>query len=87
MTSKKELAAIFIGLIINIAIMLLVAATLLKLLWAWIIPELFPGAVAQNLILPALSWSLSFKLVVLASVVLPLFSRKYTYIAPGSDKR
>jgi len=36
----------------------------IKLLWAWTIPDLFPGAVAQGLIAAEISWLTSFKLAV-----------------------
>ena len=35
---------------------------LIKLVWAWTIPDLFPGAVAQGLIAAEISWFTSFKL-------------------------
>ena len=35
---------------------------LIKLLWAWTIPDLFPGAVEQGLIAAEISWLTSFKL-------------------------
>ena len=35
---------------------------LIKLLWAWTIPDLFPGAVEQGLIAAEISWFTSFKL-------------------------
>ena len=34
----------------------------IKLLWAWTIPDLFPGAVEQGLIAKEISWFTSFKL-------------------------
>jgi len=36
----------------------------IKLLWAWTIPALFPGALAQGLIAAEISWLTSFKLSV-----------------------
>ena len=35
---------------------------LIKLLWAWTIPDLFPGAVEQGLVAAEISWLTSFKL-------------------------
>ena len=37
---------------------------LIKLLWAWTIPDLFPGAVEQGLVATEISWLTSFKLAV-----------------------
>ena len=86
MISKEKLTAIFCGFIISMATMLIMMATLLKLLWVWIMPELFPGAVAQGLVVPALSWSLAFKLVVFVMVLAPFFSCKHTYIASEKSR-
>ena len=36
----------------------------IKLLWAWTIPDLFPGAVEQGLVAAEISWLTSFKLAV-----------------------
>ena len=38
------------------------AFLLIKLLWAWTIPDLFPGAVEQGLVAAEISWLTSFKL-------------------------
>ncbi len=35
---------------------------LIKFLWAWTIPDLFPGAVEQGLIASEISWLTSLKL-------------------------
>ena len=35
---------------------------LIKLLWAWTIPDLFPGAVASGLIAGNIGWLTAFKL-------------------------
>ena len=42
---------------------------LLKLLWAWTIPDLFPGAVEQGLVAKEISWFTSFKLAIFLSVL------------------
>jgi hypothetical protein len=47
---------------ITLAGLVFVAALLLlKVLWAWTIPDLFPGAVESGLIAPQISWLTSFK--------------------------
>ena len=50
----------------------------IKLLWAWTIPDLFPGAVAQGLIAAEISWLTSFKLA--------LFFGILTGAAKGNNK-
>ena len=39
---------------------------LAKVMWAWTIPDLFPGAVAQGLVVKSISWGTAFKLSLLA---------------------
>ena len=55
-----------------IALILGVAAVMffvIKLLWAWTIPDLFPGAVEQGLIASEISWFTSFKLALFLGIV------------------
>lgn len=33
--------------------------------WAWVIPDLFPGAVSQGLVAASISWLAGFKLLLL----------------------
>jgi hypothetical protein len=42
---------------------------LLKLLWVFTIPEVFPGAVEQGLIVSVLSWKAAFKVALFIFVV------------------
>jgi hypothetical protein len=42
---------------------------LLKLLWAFTVPEVFPGAVQQGLITATLSWTAAFKVAVFIFIV------------------
>ncbi len=65
-----------IGLL-AMAVIFVLSILVLRWLWAWIIPDLFPEAVAQGLIVDTLSWTTSLKLAVafvLANVVLGVFS-------------
>jgi hypothetical protein len=42
---------------------------LFKFVWAWVVPDLFPGAVEQGLIAANLTWLASLKLAVLVAVL------------------
>jgi hypothetical protein len=56
--NKAKLIAIipiFLGIIAA-------AFLIIKFLWAWTIPDLFPGAVEQGLVAAEISWLTSFKL-------------------------
>jgi hypothetical protein len=55
--------------IIQVAVMFVIALVLFKLVWAWVIPDLFPGAVDQGLIAADLSWLAAVKLAVLVAVL------------------
>ena len=62
--NKSKLIAVIPGII---AIGLGLAALMffvIKLLWSWTVPDLFPGAVEQGLIAAEISWFTSFKLAV-----------------------
>ena len=52
-----------------VGIVFILAFFLLKLLWAWTIPDLFPGAVKEGLIAKEISWFTSFKLALFLSVL------------------
>ncbi len=56
------------GCLVAVAVFL-VALLLLKLLWAWTVPDLFPGAVAQGLVAAEISWFTSFKLALFMAVL------------------
>lgn len=42
---------------------------LIKLFWMWTIPEIFPGAVKQGLIVENISWFNALKLSILFSMI------------------
>lgn len=46
------------------ALALIVSFILIKFIWAWTVPDLFPGAVAQGLIAKDISWLTAFKLAI-----------------------
>jgi hypothetical protein len=55
--------------IIQVAIMFAIALVMFKFVWSWVVPDLFPGAVADGLIIEDLSWAASLKLAVLVGVL------------------
>ena len=67
--NKSKLVKIIPGII---ALVLGVAAIMffvIKLLWAWTIPDLFPGAVEQGLVAAEISWLTSFKLALFIGLI------------------
>ena len=65
MKNKSKLLAlipIFLGVVA-------IAFFIIKLLWAWTIPDLFPGAVEQGLVASEISWFTSFKLAIFFGIL------------------
>ena len=67
--NKSKLVKIIPGII---ALVLGVAAIMffvIKLLWAWTVPDLFPGAVEQGMVAAEISWLTSFKLALFIGLI------------------
>jgi len=67
--NKSKLVKIIPGII---ALVLGVAAIMffvIKLLWAWTVPDLFPAAVEQGLVAAEISWLTSFKLALFIGLI------------------
>ena len=67
--NKSKLIKIIPGII---ALVLGVAAIMffvIKLLWAWTVPDLFPVAVEQGLVAAEISWLTSFKLALFIGLI------------------
>ncbi len=60
----------FPGCLVIAAVAFVVVLLLVKVLWAWTIPDLFPGAVKQGLVAAKISWLTSLKLAIFAAVLL-----------------
>lgn len=56
---------IFVEAVVTFVVMVVV----LKFVWAWVVSDLFPGAVTQGLINAELTWLATVKLAVLAAVL------------------
>lgn len=57
------------GVLALIAVYAVIVLLLVKLLWAWTIPDIFPGAVSQGLIVGSISWYTAFKIAVFVAVL------------------
>jgi len=55
--------------IVSAVVALAIGVVLVKVLWGWTIPVLFPAAVDQGLIINDLSWLLALKLVVIVAIL------------------
>ena len=61
--------AVVPGILAFIAGTLVIGLLLVKLLWGWTIPDLFPGAVEQGLIARSISWYTAFKVAIFVAVL------------------
>ena len=57
------------GILALIGVAVVVMLLVVKLLWAWTIPDLFPGGVQQGLVAAQISWYTAFKVAIFAAVL------------------
>jgi CDP-diglyceride synthetase len=57
------------GVLALIAVYAVIVLLMVKLLWAWTIPDIFPGAVSQGLIARTISWYTAIKIAVFVAVL------------------
>lgn len=68
---KRVAEGVSVGtaILISVAVTFVISMIVFKFVWAWVVPDLFPGAVAQNLINADLTWLATLKLAILVSVL------------------
>jgi hypothetical protein len=68
---KKVEEGVKVGtaIFVAVAVTFLISVVGFKFVWAWVVPDLFPGAVAQGLISADLTWFATLKLAVLVAVL------------------
>ena len=49
---------------------------LVKIIWSWTMPDLFPGAVAQGLVAKNISWLAALKIAIFVAVLSGLIRTK-----------
>ena len=62
-------ASTVVAVLVSVVVVFIVSLILFKFVWAWVVPDLFPGAVDQGLIVADLTWLSAFKLAVLVAVL------------------
>ena len=67
--NKAWLIAIVPGVLAVVVGVFIFTLFLLKVLWSWTIPDLFPAAVQQNLVAAQISWYTSLKLAIFVAVL------------------
>ena len=58
-----------ITILVTVAVTFVISVVVFKFVWAWVVPDLFPGAVAQGLISADLTWLAALKLAVFVAVL------------------
>lgn len=67
--TRTILAAMVLGGLAVAGLVFVVVLFTVKFLWAWTIPDLFPGAVAQGLITPTISWWTALKIALIIAIL------------------
>lgn len=73
---NSVLLAVIPGAFAIIIGVFVVVLLLVKFLWAWTIPDLFPGAVNQGLVARNISWYTALKVAIFVSVFAGLAGAK-----------
>jgi len=68
MGMTKVVGMIFAGITVA-CVVLLVMLLLIKVVWAWTVPDLFPGAVEQGLVAESVSWLTAGKIAIVIAVL------------------
>jgi uncharacterized protein YqhQ len=58
-----------VSILVSVAVVFVISVVLFKIVWGWVVPDLFPGAVDQGLIAADLTWLAAVKLAVLVAVL------------------
>ena len=56
-------------ILVTVVMTFVLSVVVFKFVWAWVVPDLFPGAVTQGLINADLTWLAALKLAVLVAVL------------------
>ena len=72
-----------ITILIQVAVVFVISVVVFKFVWAWVVPDLFPGAITLGLINADLTWFAAVKLAVLVGVL----SGFYQSIVEASKRR
>jgi hypothetical protein len=72
MSGSKTVAAIvaaIVGGIVAACVAFVVVLFLVRILWDWTIPDLFPGAVEQGLVARSITWLTACKVAIFVAVL------------------
>ena len=72
----KTFIAVLVTGLVTACVVFLVFLLLIRVLWAWTVPDLFPGAVAQGLVAPTISWFAAAKVALIIAILSGIVARK-----------
>jgi len=64
-----KVVGVIVGLLAVVAFVFVICLLLIKVIWAWTVPDLFPGAVAQGLVARDISWLTAIKLALFIAIL------------------
>ena len=64
----EEKVTKWIKILIQAIITIIITVIVLKYVWGWAVPDLFPGAVSAGLVAAELTWVAAFKFAVLVGI-------------------
>lgn len=67
--SRSKIGTVIIAVLAVAGVAFVVMLFVIKLLWAWTIPDLFPGAVEQGLVAGEVSWFTAVKIAIFVAVL------------------
>jgi len=67
--SKSKWVALIGGAVVVVFVAFVLVLFLVKALWAWTVPDLFPGAVEQKLVAEQISWFTAMKLALFVAIL------------------
>ena len=67
--SASKVAGLVVAGVTVACIAFVVVLFLIKILWAWTVPDLFPGAVAQGLVAKSISWMAAAKVAIFIAIL------------------
>ena len=76
--SKSKWVAIAVGALVVVCVVFVLVLFLVKALWAWTVPDLFPGAVKDGLIAKEISWFTAMKIALFLAVLSGLGKASFT---------
>ena len=77
--NAAKITGLIVGGIVVACLAFVVVLFLVKVLWAWTVPDLFPGAVQQGLVAASISWLSAAKIAICVAVLSGLVGSRLSH--------